>query len=85
MNFPRVHDYVHSVIAEIAPHDSVERFASLGCRVIKARGRFIDAKTVEAGSQMIQARRFVVATGSRACATHSGARRRALLYQRVDL
>ena len=66
VNFSRVHDYVHSVIAEIAPHDSVERFTGLGCRVIKARGRFIDAKTVEAGGEIIQARRFVVATGSRA-------------------
>ena len=66
VNFSRVHDYVFSVIAEIAPHDFVERFTGLGCRVIQARGRFIDAKTVEAGGQMIQARRFVVATGSRA-------------------
>ena len=66
VNFSRVHDYVFSVIAEIAPHDSVERFTGLGCRVIQARGRFIDAKTVEAGGRMIQARRFVVATGSRA-------------------
>jgi pyruvate/2-oxoglutarate dehydrogenase complex dihydrolipoamide dehydrogenase (E3) component len=66
VNFSRVHDYVHSVIAEIAPHDSVERFTGLGCRVVKARGRFIDAKTVEAGGEIIQARRFVVATGSRA-------------------
>ena len=66
VNFSRVHDYVHSVIAEIAPHDFVERFTGLGCRVIKARGRFIDAKTVEAGGEIIQARRFVVATGSRA-------------------
>ena len=66
VNFSRVRDYVHSVIAEIAPHDFVERFTGLGCRVIKARGRFIDAMTVEAGGEIIQARRFVVATGSRA-------------------
>jgi pyruvate/2-oxoglutarate dehydrogenase complex dihydrolipoamide dehydrogenase (E3) component len=66
VHFSRVHNYVHSVIAEIAPHDSVERFTGLGCRVIQARGRFIDAKTVEAGAEIIQARRFVVATGSRA-------------------
>ena len=66
VNFPRVHDYVHSVIAAIAPHDSVERFSGLGCRVIQARARFIDEKTVEAGGERIQARRFVIATGSRA-------------------
>ena len=66
INFPRIHDYVHSVIAGIAPHDSVERFTGLGCRVIQARARFVDDKTVEAGGERIQARRFVVATGSRA-------------------
>jgi pyruvate/2-oxoglutarate dehydrogenase complex dihydrolipoamide dehydrogenase (E3) component len=66
VNFSRVHDYVHSVIASIAPHDSVERFNRLGCRVIQARARFIDDKTVEAGGERIQARRFVIATGSRA-------------------
>ena len=66
VDFSRVHNYVHSVIAGIAPHDSVERFTGLGCRVIQARARFIDGKTVEAGGTHIQARRFVVATGSRA-------------------
>ncbi len=64
--FGRVHDYVHSVIAGIAPHDSVERFTGLGCQVIQDRGVFIDGKTVEAGGKRIAARRFVVATGSRA-------------------
>ena len=66
VNFRRVHDYVHSVISGIAPHDSVERFTGLGCRVIQARARFIDDETVEAGSERIRARRFVIATGSRA-------------------
>lgn len=57
-------DHVRSVIDAIAPHDSQERFEGLGVRVIREYGRFIDAKTVEAGSHRITARRFVVATGS---------------------
>lgn len=65
-NFHKVHDYVHGVIAGIAPHDSVERFTALGCTVIKGHARFSDAHTVEAGGNTIRARRFVVATGSRA-------------------
>jgi pyruvate/2-oxoglutarate dehydrogenase complex dihydrolipoamide dehydrogenase (E3) component len=56
---------VHEVIAEIAPHDSVERFTGLGCRVIEARGRFIDRRTVAADGIDVRARRFVIATGSR--------------------
>ena len=60
----RVHDYVHGVIAAIAPNDSVERFTGLGVRVIQAQANFLDKTTVEAGHYLIRARRFIVATGS---------------------
>ncbi len=63
-NFRRVHDHIHSVIADIAPNDSVERFTALGVRVIEDAGSFKDAGTVIAGDHEIQARRFVIATGS---------------------
>jgi pyruvate/2-oxoglutarate dehydrogenase complex dihydrolipoamide dehydrogenase (E3) component len=59
-----VHDHVKSVIAAIAPNDSVERFTGLGVRVITAAGRFVDKSTVVAGEHRIQARYFVIATGS---------------------
>lgn len=61
-----VHDHVKSVIAAIAPNDSVERFTGLGVHVIQAPGRFLDRSTVMAGDQRIKARRFVIATGSSA-------------------
>lgn len=64
VDFQAVHDHVHKVIATIAPHDSVERFEGLGVTVIKAEARFVDARTLQAGSTTIRARRFVVATGS---------------------
>ncbi len=66
VNFGRVHEHVQSVIDSIAPHDSVDRFESLGATVIQAHGTFIDKNTVEAGGQRIQARRFVISTGSSA-------------------
>lgn len=59
-----VNQHVRSVIAAIAPNDSVERFTGLGVRVIQAAGRFVDKRTVEAGEYRITARRFVIATGS---------------------
>ena len=59
-----VHAHVKSVIAAIAPNDSVERFTGLGVRVIQAAARFIDKSTVVAGEARITARRFVIATGS---------------------
>lgn len=66
INFQKVHDHVHGVIAAIAPHDSQERFEGLGVTVIRAPGRFVDASTVVAGDTTIKARRFVIATGSSA-------------------
>ncbi len=66
VNFRRVNEHVHSVIAGIAPNDSVERFTAIGVKVIEEAGSFKDAKTVIAGDYEITARRFVVATGSSA-------------------
>ncbi|SEK78770.1 Pyruvate/2-oxoglutarate dehydrogenase complex, dihydrolipoamide dehydrogenase (E3) component [Pacificibacter marinus] len=59
-------DHVQSAINTIAPHDSQERFESLGCTVIRAFARFTSPTTVQAGDTEITARRFVIATGSRA-------------------
>lgn len=56
--------HVADVIAQIAPHDSVERFEGLGVRVISEFGRFVAPREVEAGGYRIKARRIVVATGS---------------------
>jgi pyruvate/2-oxoglutarate dehydrogenase complex dihydrolipoamide dehydrogenase (E3) component len=66
IDFHQVHDHVHGVIGAIAPHDSVERFQGLGVHVIQGAARFVDRATVEANGQTIKARRFVIATGSRA-------------------
>jgi pyruvate/2-oxoglutarate dehydrogenase complex dihydrolipoamide dehydrogenase (E3) component len=65
VDFAKVHDHVHGVIAAIAPNDSVARFEGLGVTVIKDHARFRDGNTVIAGNAEITARRFVVATGSR--------------------
>ena len=64
INHAAVHDHVQSVIAAIAPNDSVERFTALGVHVIQAAGKFKDKRTVVAGDHTITARRFVIATGS---------------------
>lgn len=58
-------DHVRAVIEKIEPVDSQERFEGLGVRVIRAFGRFISDTEVQAGDDIIKARRFVIATGSR--------------------
>lgn len=65
VNFPAVMEHVHDVIAGIAPHDSQERFESLGCTVLRESARFVDARTLEADGVTIRPRRVVLATGSR--------------------
>ncbi len=64
VEFEQVHRHVQSVIAAIAPMDSVERYEGLGVTVIKAAARFTGRREIEAGGRRIRARRFVVATGS---------------------
>lgn len=66
VNFAEVNAHIKDVIGGIAPHDSPERFRSLGVNVIEQAGVFIDADTVQAGDTNIKARRYVIATGSSA-------------------
>ena len=65
VDFARVRRHVQETVAGIAPMDSAERYRAMGVRVIQAEARFTGPGTVLAGGQAIQARRFVVATGSR--------------------
>ncbi|WP_185804475.1 dihydrolipoyl dehydrogenase family protein [Pontivivens nitratireducens] len=64
VNYAAVKDHVAGVIASIAPHDSVERFEGMGVQVIQDYGTFISQDEVQAGDTIVQARRFVIATGS---------------------
>ncbi|MEO9863785.1 MAG: FAD-dependent oxidoreductase [Yoonia sp.] len=64
VDYAAAKDHVADVIATIAPVDSVERFEGLGVQVIQEFGAFISENEVQAGDTVIEARRFVVATGS---------------------
>ena len=66
VDYAAAKDHVAATIAAIAPHDSVERFTGLGVQVIEGWGRFVSPTEVAVGDQRIRARRFVIATGSRA-------------------
>jgi len=64
VNYGGVMDHVAEVIAGIAPHDSVERFEELGVQVLDGYGSFLDDKRLAVDDTVIEARRFVIATGS---------------------
>lgn len=66
IDFAAAMAHVREVIQGIEPHDSVKRFESLGVNVIKGAARFTSRNEVAVGERRIRAKRFVIATGSRA-------------------
>ncbi|MBT8412639.1 MAG: FAD-dependent oxidoreductase [Octadecabacter sp.] len=64
VDYAAAKDHVQNVIETIAPVDSQERFEGFGVHVIREFGRFISRSEVQAGEHIIEARRFVIATGS---------------------
>ncbi len=64
-DFSAAKDHVRKVIETIEPVDSQERFEGFGIHVIREFGKFISPTEVQAGDYVIEARRFVIATGSR--------------------
>jgi len=68
-SFKKVMQRVHQVVAEVAPHDSVERYTKLGVEVEKGYAKLLDPWTVEISyedgtSKKLTARSIVIATGA---------------------
>lgn len=69
VTFARVMDRIHRIIADIAPHDSVERYTGLGVEVLMGRARIADPWTVDialndGGTRRLTSRAIIVATGA---------------------
>ncbi|WP_300074056.1 FAD-dependent oxidoreductase [uncultured Ruegeria sp.] len=64
VDYAAAKDHVRDVIAQIEPMDSQERFEGFGVKVIREYGSFVSPTQVQAGDQVITARRVVIATGS---------------------
>ncbi|GEO01571.1 pyridine nucleotide-disulfide oxidoreductase [Novosphingobium sediminis] len=68
-SFPEVMRRIHAVIAEVEPHDSVERYTGLGVDVVKGYARIVDPWTVEiaredGATQRLTTRSIVIAAGA---------------------
>ncbi|PIU16960.1 MAG: pyridine nucleotide-disulfide oxidoreductase, partial [Gallionellales bacterium CG08_land_8_20_14_0_20_59_87] len=68
-SFRKVMARVHRVIADVAPHDSVERYTGLGVEVLQGYARITDPWTVEiklhdGTVQKLTTRSIVIATGA---------------------
>jgi pyruvate/2-oxoglutarate dehydrogenase complex dihydrolipoamide dehydrogenase (E3) component/uncharacterized membrane protein YdjX (TVP38/TMEM64 family) len=69
LSFKAVMARVHRVIAEIEPHDSIERYTNLGVEVLQGYAKIVNPWTVEValsngGKQTLTARSIVIATGA---------------------
>ena len=78
--FSAVMERVHKVIAEIEPHDSIERYTALGVEVLKGYAKLIDPWTVEIAlssgeTQRLTTRAIVIATGAQPSCRRSPALR----------
>ncbi|MEC8255904.1 MAG: FAD-dependent oxidoreductase, partial [SAR324 cluster bacterium] len=68
-SFDKVMQRVHQVIAEIEPHDSVERYTSLGVEVLQGYAKMVDPWTVEiqkpdGTSQRLSSTAIIIAAGA---------------------
>ena len=66
VDFAKVMQRVHEVIARIEPHDSVDRYRGLGVEVIKGDARIVSPWEVEVGGQRLSARSLIIASGAQA-------------------
>ncbi len=68
-SFRRVMQRIHDVIAQVAPHDSVERYEGLGVEVLRGHARIKDPWTVEITHpdgkvRTLTTRAIIIATGA---------------------
>ena len=63
-DFADIMSRVHSVIESIKPHDSVERYTSLGVEVIKGDAKIISRNLVSVNGTQYSARSIVIAAGA---------------------
>lgn len=66
IDFAKVRAHIQRAIDAIHPNDSQERFEALGVTVIREHASFVDERTVRSETHEVVAKRFVLATGTRA-------------------
>ncbi len=65
VNFRRVMERVQAVVKTIEPHDSVERFTSLGVDCLQGDARILSPWEVEVDGRVLSARNIIIASGAR--------------------
>jgi pyruvate/2-oxoglutarate dehydrogenase complex dihydrolipoamide dehydrogenase (E3) component/uncharacterized membrane protein YdjX (TVP38/TMEM64 family) len=65
VDFAAVMERIQRVIAQIEPHDSVERYSALGVECIQGEAKLVSPWEVEVDGKRLSARALVIATGAR--------------------
>lgn len=65
IDFAAVMERVQSTIKKIEPHDSMERYESLGVECIEGEAKITSPWTVEVNGKTLSARSIIIATGAR--------------------
>ncbi|MGI9242922.1 MAG: mercuric reductase [Verrucomicrobiales bacterium] len=68
VDFPAVMERMRRLRSDISPHDSFERFRSLGVDVFQGQGKFTGRDTIEVAGRELRFKKAVIATGARAAA-----------------
>lgn len=64
IDFKKVMQRVHQVIHDIEPHDSVERYTTLGVECIQGKAKIISPWQVEVNGKILTTRNITLATGA---------------------
>lgn len=65
VDFPAVMERIQRVIAEIEPHDSIQRYTQLGVDCLQGTAKIIDPYRVEVNGKVITTQNIVIGTGAR--------------------
>ncbi|MDP2244246.1 FAD-dependent oxidoreductase [Pseudomonas sp.] len=65
VDFAAVMARIQRVIADIEPHDSVERYSGLGVEVIQGEAKILSPWSVEVNGQTLTSRNLIIAAGAR--------------------
>ncbi|WP_346658238.1 mercuric reductase [Endozoicomonas sp. 4G] len=65
VNFAAVMERVQSVIRQVEPHDSVERYTGLGVNCVTGAARLVSPWEIEVDGQRISSRNIIIASGGR--------------------
>ena len=65
VNFKKVMERIHNVIARIEPHDSVERYTKLGVECVQGEAKILSPWEVQVGDRVITTKNIIIASGAR--------------------